>query len=123
MFNSNMVIKWISVIILCLIPTLLYGMDDLEKAYKDQLESYNKGIALHEKQQGDQFVRSAKWLELSLGTLDSRARDMADRNYHKAQKTFDELGYKLEDERNKRQELKIKVLEKYGTLPAWWVEH
>lgn len=126
MFNSDMAIKWISIIILCIIPTtLLYGMDDLEKAYKDQLERYNAEISLNESLLQVQRDGSLTYLKLAnealaLGGI--RQYNMAMNEYSQTEKKAEELESKINDARNKRQELKIKVLEKYGTLPEWWVE-
>lgn len=126
MFNSNKAIKWILIIILCIIPaTLLYGMDDLEKAYKDQLERYNAEISLNESLLN---VHRAGLLEelkfakefLELGGI--RQYNMAMAEYSQMEKKAEELRKQNNAAKDKRQELKIKMLEKYGTLPEWWVE-
>lgn len=48
--------------------------------------------------------------------------NIATSEYSKAERREEELQSKINDLKNKRQELKIKLLEKYQTLPVWWTE-
>ena len=119
------IIIWLGVLFVVVVPFGISAMDDLEKAYKEQLEYYNKEIKLaHElamiKLEGSNKVLSLAVEAMRLGGVStSRKAQMQSEQY---QREYEELSDKRDSFKAKRKELKIKVLEKYGKLPEWWEE-
>lgn len=126
MFNFSRVNKWILVFTLCIMPTsLLYGMDELEKAYKEQLERYNSQISLNKSFLKITEESSLEYLRIATEVLahgGKRVSNKAMSKYFQSERKVEELQGKINETSNKRQDLKIKVLEKYGKLPDWWIE-
>ena len=107
------------------LPFNIYAMDELEKAYKEQMEAYNSEISIKQATLKIEQDASNRYLKLGHDALPYGSTRMANSalvQYFESVKKRDGLQNEINDLKNKRRELKIKVLEKYQTLPEWWVE-
>lgn len=85
--------------------------DEIGQTYKQQLDYYNMEIG--RAHAISQVSLEAASKAIALGSLS---------HYDKYHKEYEVLNNKKELFKEKRRELKIKVLEKYGSLPSWWYE-
>ena len=120
------IIYLIIISLFLVIPSGVYAIDEIEKEYIAQLEYLNNEIIstiaeAMEKIETIESVVSFKNIALERGISDNFKIAEA-----KEEKTNREL-YVIKDRLNflktKREQLKTTVLEKYGSLPDWWVEH
>jgi hypothetical protein len=119
------IIYLIVVSLFWVIPSGVYALDELEKEYKALLEYYNKEIiSKTEEAKGKlEIIESAvsyknKALQRGVSSEYRIAEAKEEKTYRKLNNIKDQL-YSLNTD---RKELKIKVLQKYGSLPNWWVE-
>ena len=96
------------------LPYKLYAVDDQEKVFKEQLESLNKQIA--DANQRKESIKGERVQNLPSVMAGDKKRD------NELVTEFKELDNKMQTITTERQDLKNKVLEKYGKLPKWWIE-
>ena len=120
--------KIIYLIVLSLIwgiPSGIYATDELEKEYKAQLDYYNKEIISNTEDAKEKLEILESAVSLKNKALQRGLTNEYRVAVAKEEKTHRELHIikdQLNSLDNKRQELKKKVLQKYGSLPDWWVE-
>lgn len=120
---------------LCLAPVTGFAqeMDALEGAYKDQHDNYTAEI----KELQVYIARRSESLDKERAIIDQLHQlDLQDGSYRNPRNPTTVLARGLLDSANllqkkidrkkelseKKSELKIKVLEKKGTLPGWWTK-
>lgn len=88
-----------------------YAMDAIEQTYYEQLKNINEDIIMHRLQ--IDYHHKLLDIELKYGVMDSplQQRLIAGED----EKIMRRL-------KQKRLELRLQVLEKYGKLPDWWKE-
>jgi hypothetical protein len=85
--------------------------DDLGKAYKSQLDEYNREIKLSNSMFNIHMKESKEM-------IDKKYPKLATEQLRQAEKYLD----KVKAAQGKRAELKIKVLEHDNQIPSWWHE-
>lgn len=113
-------------VFIVLLLALVLGCADkakLEQTYREQLKLYNDQIRDSSEGYVDLqslVVRSAEMamVEIQAGGLDGSSR----RSYLRNKETYDQKNRSLNELVEKRNALKIKVIEQLGSLPAWWKE-
>ena len=107
------------------IPSANYALDELENEYKIQLDYYNKEIAskLEEAKEKLEIIESAvSYKKIAQQRGLTNEYKIAEAKEEKTRRELHIIKDQLNSLDNIRQELKTKVLQKYGSLPDWWVE-
>ena len=107
------------------IPSAVYPIDELEKEYKEQLEYYNIEIISNTEEAKEklEIIESAvSYKKIAMQRGLTNEYRIAEAKEEKTRRELHIIKDQLNSLDNKRQELKIKVLQEYGSFPDWWVE-
>ena len=119
------IIYLILISILWGIPSGVYAIDELEKEYKEQLEYYNIEIISNTEEAKEklEIIESAvSYKKIAMQRGLTNEYRIAEAKEEKTRRELHIIKDQLNSLDNIRQELKTKVLQKYGSLPDWWVE-
>ena len=108
----------------------VYGISELEKAYKEKLESINKGLSISIPFEKKLYDIKSNVVSISLESCtDMQALSGVVNACEKEQRESNELINELNRITKKedglieqKQDLKIKILEKFEKLPLWWTK-
>jgi len=125
------IICFVNVVFLLIAVTAYAQRSAIEKAYKEQYEIYSSEIAdLKKSISSDkaylEIAKSAFEYEYDPNTVTwKKKKTLRMDQYLTLQKTVHSIEKKqgrLKELEGKKGELKIKILEKRGSLPSWWAD-
>lgn len=122
----------LNLFVLLAVTGLSYGMSELEKEYKSQMELYNIELnCIYYIKRAEMDIEHVQEL-ISLCMKHNRERvnegykylENCDNKYEKdlekAEKDYKEHRKHRDDISEKKDSLKLRVIERFGKLPKWW---
>ena len=111
--------------LIVLLLALIFGCvdkaknEELDKVYKQQLISYNDQIRETDSRYNNLYERVYNDITLELVRLGDQ---ITTEIWEKDKRDIRQEEIILNELVDKRRELKIKIIEQFGSLPSWWTE-